>query len=997
MGEAPTSPISLWVPFRNGETWIVGGSGSFYGNYAHGNCQNDYYATDWNRADDYNAEVLPAAPGDLTYATSPCLSTALGCYVQVTHANDIKTTYGHLSQIYQNSGKAELGKRIGAVGSTGCIANDPPCSPHLHLGFHKLADGIYSSRCNSGINGGKCPNGESPRSPQTPRPSPINTSSGSSALKDGDSYTSNNTSGSDPGSNCPNVSYNGVILYRDKDCRGGEKSFDNVTGWVNLPDFNDDASSIYVKSGWSARVYEHASYDQGGGRHRCINGSMWDLTKDYYPDSSTKIDGTISSVQVFKNGSCSSDPPSSCPDGQFKAEYYDGRSFNNLVFARCENSINYDWGGGGPGNGLGNDEFSVRWTGRFGFDGGTKRFIARADDGIKVYLDGTTIIDGWKDQAPTSYTNERTPSAGTHEVKVEYYEKGGGAVAQFRWENVATSISCPDGQFKAEYFNGRTLSGGPIYARCEDRVNYDWGGGGPGNGVPNDNFSVRWTGRFNFDGGTKRFIARADDGIRVYLDGSLIINEWRDQGATEYRAERTPSAGTREVKVEYYENGGGAVAQVRWENVATNITCPDGQFKAEYYNASSSSAVYARCENSINYDWGGGGPGNGVNNDNFAVRWTGRFGFDGGTKRFIARADDGIKVYLDGTIIIDGWKDQAPTSYTNERTPSAGTHEVKVEYYEKGGGAVAQFRWENVATSISCPNQYKAEYWSNRYMSGNPVLVRCENWPLNNDWGNGGPGGGVPNDGFSARWTTQAAINQGTYTFIARADDGIKVYLDGSTIIDGWKDQGATEYRTTRSLNGGNYTIRIDYYENGGGAVAQFRWEAAITSGGNMALNRPAYASSQESSTYSPSKANDGSNSTRWSSMISATLGEEIWFADLGSQRSFNRVRINWEAAYAATYLVVWSDDGDTWYCFCDTVYTRGSSGWAEHNFDTRTRRYVGVIMLTRAPKMNNYSFYEFEVYGPAAATNPAGAEGAPVETTVPEMIEKEIDLPPQD
>ncbi|MCW5864680.1 MAG: discoidin domain-containing protein [Anaerolineae bacterium] len=414
--------------------------------------------------------------------------------------------------------------------------------------------------------------------------------------------------------------------------------------------------------------------------------------------------------------------------------------------------------------------------------------------------------------------------------------------------------------------------------------------------------------------------------------------------------------------------------------------CADGQFRGEYFNnrSLSGSPTFARCDGSVNFDWGSGGPGNGLGSDNFSVRWVGRHNFAAGTWRFIARADDGVRVWLDGTLIIDGWRDQAPTEYRAERSLSAGLHEVKMEFYENGGGAVAQLRWESAG--LTCSGQYKAEYWNNRSLSGNAVLTRCENWPLSWDWGGGSPGGGVPADNFSARWTGQASINVGSYVFIARADDGVRVWLDGSLIIDAWRDQAPTEYRTTRSVSGGQHTIRVEYYENGGGAVAQFHWEASSGGGGggNLVLNRPASAWSQESSNYTPGRGNDGNNSTRWSSMISSSLGEQRWWADLGSRQTFSRVKINWETAYAARYRILFSDDGSTWYCYCDTYYTRSGSGWAEHSFTAVTFRYVGVQMLNRAPQMNNYSFYEFEVYNGAGLMMGAGEETTGPVTVLP-------------
>jgi hypothetical protein len=122
---------------------------------------------------------------------------------------------------------------------------------------------------------------------------------------------------------------------------------------------------------------------------------------------------------------------------------------------------------------------------------------------------------------------------------------------------------CTSGQWKASYFANQTLSGAATGERCEAAVDYDWGLGGPtGVGVGTDNFSARWVKTQNFTAGTHTFTATADDGIRVYLDGTLVIDQWKDQSATTYTASRTVTAGNHEVKVEYYENGGDAVAKV---------------------------------------------------------------------------------------------------------------------------------------------------------------------------------------------------------------------------------------------------------------------------------------------------------------------------------------------------------------------------------------------------------------------------------------------------
>jgi hypothetical protein len=127
------------------------------------------------------------------------------------------------------------------------------------------------------------------------------------------------------------------------------------------------------------------------------------------------------------------------------------------------------------------------------------------------------------------------------------------------------TTGCPVGQYTAQYYANRTLNGNPTTTRCETSINNNWGTAGPsGVGVGVDSFSVRWTGRHSFAAGSHTFTATADDGIRVWLDGALIVDAWVNQAPTTYTATRTLTAGEHEVKVEYYDNEYGAVAQVSW-------------------------------------------------------------------------------------------------------------------------------------------------------------------------------------------------------------------------------------------------------------------------------------------------------------------------------------------------------------------------------------------------------------------------------------------------
>ncbi|MGH7817082.1 MAG: tandem-95 repeat protein [Candidatus Binatia bacterium] len=133
-----------------------------------------------------------------------------------------------------------------------------------------------------------------------------------------------------------------------------------------------------------------------------------------------------------------------------------------------------------------------------------------------------------------------------------------------------TPASCPTGQYLAEFHDNMSLSGIPIFTSCDYPLNYDWANGGPGYGIGGDNFSVRWTGRFPFSTGLYNFTARADDGIRTWIDGTLIIDAWVDQGATTYQTTPDVSEGEHVVRIEYYHNGGNALTQVVWRRLVTS-------------------------------------------------------------------------------------------------------------------------------------------------------------------------------------------------------------------------------------------------------------------------------------------------------------------------------------------------------------------------------------------------------------------------------------------
>jgi hypothetical protein len=127
------------------------------------------------------------------------------------------------------------------------------------------------------------------------------------------------------------------------------------------------------------------------------------------------------------------------------------------------------------------------------------------------------------------------------------------------------------GPFHEEFFSWEgkpqpVFIGAPIAVGNVTAINYDWGNGGPQMwGVGSDYFLARWTGSVDFPAGNYIFKARVDDGIRLWVDGNLLIDQWKPQVVTEFTATRSLSAGKHEIKVEYFERMGVAICQVSWQ------------------------------------------------------------------------------------------------------------------------------------------------------------------------------------------------------------------------------------------------------------------------------------------------------------------------------------------------------------------------------------------------------------------------------------------------
>ena len=127
------------------------------------------------------------------------------------------------------------------------------------------------------------------------------------------------------------------------------------------------------------------------------------------------------------------------------------------------------------------------------------------------------------------------------------------------------------GGVKGEYFQGMSLGGSAVLSRTDAQIDFSWGDAEADPAVGADNYSARWTGEVEAAfTETYTFYTNTDDGARLWIGGQLLVDRWVDQGTTEHRGTIDLVAGnTYSLVMEYYENGGGAVAQLLWSSPST--------------------------------------------------------------------------------------------------------------------------------------------------------------------------------------------------------------------------------------------------------------------------------------------------------------------------------------------------------------------------------------------------------------------------------------------
>lgn len=196
---------------------------------------------------------------------------------------------------------------------------------------------------------------------------------------------------------------------------------------------------------------------------------------------------------------------------------------------------------------------------------GPNAAFARTGGGGSAYVDAidpVSPIEGLKSRLAKN-------------VKIEYSQgvTFGEDIKSIEPEFLFTDQSQKQNGLNAEYYDNKNLGGDVKFKRVDKNIDFKFGDGGPGNGIGDDNFSIRWSGYVKApETGEFEFTTVTDDGVRFWFEDKLVIDVWRNQAPAPYSFKGNLEKGKLyKIKMEYYEDGGGASAILGWKNAKDDL------------------------------------------------------------------------------------------------------------------------------------------------------------------------------------------------------------------------------------------------------------------------------------------------------------------------------------------------------------------------------------------------------------------------------------------
>jgi len=294
------------------------------------------------------------------------------------------------------------------------------------------------------------------------------------------------------------------------------------------------------------------------------------------------------------------------------------------------------------------------------------------------------------------------------------------------------------GQYFDDAASGSHLQGAPFDVQTDHTLNFNFVGAPPQGLGRTTNFSVKWTGQVQPRYSEKYlFMTYSDDGVRVWVNGQLLIDNWTvHPGTWDWNSVDFQANQLYKIEVDYFQGGGDADIQLWWQSPSqakeivpqsqlysgNTVSSSNGTgLTGQYFDDAASGGGHlqgtpftVQIAPGMNFNFVSAPPQGLGRTTNFSVKWTGQVQPRYSEKYlFMTYSDDGVRVWVNGQLLIDNWTVHPDTWNWNSIDLQANQlYKIEVDYFQGGGDANLQLWWQS-------PSQAKEIVPQSQLFSGN--------------------------------------------------------------------------------------------------------------------------------------------------------------------------------------------------------------------------------------------------------------------------------------
>ena len=504
-----------------------------------------------------------------------------------------------------------------------------------------------------------------------------------------------------------------------------------------------------------------------------IAGSISLTAAASYNVTATVSDGQASASRSFIWST-------TAPSPGLKAEYYAGDNFGTKKLERVDSAITFYWpDGASPAAGIPHDYFSARWTSKLlPAVSGAHTFWVDCDDGFRLWVNGQLVLDKWN---PTPWTHFDLPSATIsleagklYDFKAEFQDFFSDALAVVGWSAPGLNKQhIPASRFFLPEPEADLTAPGVTLATASTSVTTD--------------FTVQATFTEPVSG-----LEAADFQLTNATAGAL------SGSGTQYTLAISPTASGQ---VSILLPAGKAADAAGNGNTASNTV----------------SVAYTAPAQNQPPTLASPGPQTAAKGLPVTLPLTASDP-DGNALTFTASAlPPGLSINPGTGVILGSVAASAASSYASLVTVSDGSLSASIS-----------IAWTIIDPPATPEPGLKGEYFAGQDFS-TLKLTRIDATPSFYWPDTASPGGGVPGDYFSVRWTGRLkAPATGNWQFFADVDDGIIIKVNGQTLLDHWNKTPATYWglpSTPIALEKDVfYDFEVDFQDFFSDAYIQLSW-----------------------------------------------------------------------------------------------------------------------------------------------------------------------------